>query len=254
MIVHIEAQEQWEKAKLMAMARAKANTFKDQGDNTKQQEKVLRISDKREPEPEPEHEHALDILDELEIKQEVSDSDVTANSVFIEDIEVKDEVDMPSIVESVLTQNEPEPEPEPRNENSTITIRKPKRVIIKSNPAETSPTPSTDICNISSVNWSLQDPVDAFLIGIAPSLKALSPFRFHMAKREIFSIVHKHELLMLRPGEPKRQCLDETSGDSKHPKRRRPCRDAAVLSSDDERTQTTTEQCSLLLPTASHLS
>lgn len=37
-------------------------------------------------------------------------------------------------------------------------------------------------------------PVDAFLSGIAPTLKTLSPYDLHLAKSEIFAIVQKYEL------------------------------------------------------------
>ncbi|XP_065080252.1 uncharacterized protein LOC135703069 isoform X2 [Ochlerotatus camptorhynchus] len=41
------------------------------------------------------------------------------------------------------------------------------------------------------------DPVDAFLIGLAPALKNLHPHYWLQAKSEIFSIVQKYELQML---------------------------------------------------------
>lgn len=40
----------------------------------------------------------------------------------------------------------------------------------------------------------LHHPVDAFLSGIAPTLKTLSPYDLHLAKSEIFAIVQKYEL------------------------------------------------------------
>lgn len=36
-----------------------------------------------------------------------------------------------------------------------------------------------------------QHPVDAFLAGIAPTLKTLSPYYLNLAKSEIFAIVQK---------------------------------------------------------------
>ncbi|XP_065080247.1 uncharacterized protein LOC135703066 [Ochlerotatus camptorhynchus] len=44
--------------------------------------------------------------------------------------------------------------------------------------------------------------VDAFLAGIAPTLKNLHPYEWNQAKLEIFSIVHKYELKMLTETSP----------------------------------------------------
>lgn len=41
------------------------------------------------------------------------------------------------------------------------------------------------------------DPVDAFLAGLAPTLKSLSPYYLNLAKSKIFSIVQEFELRML---------------------------------------------------------
>lgn len=41
-------------------------------------------------------------------------------------------------------------------------------------------------------------PVDAFLGAIAPTLKSLSPYRWHLAKSDIFNIVQKYEGEMLQ--------------------------------------------------------
>ena len=40
-------------------------------------------------------------------------------------------------------------------------------------------------------------PVDAFLAGVAPTLKTLTPFYLHLAKSEIFGVVQKYEMKML---------------------------------------------------------
>lgn len=38
--------------------------------------------------------------------------------------------------------------------------------------------------------------VDAFLAGVAPTLKTLSPYYLHVAKSEIFGTVQKYEMKM----------------------------------------------------------
>ncbi|XP_066995210.2 uncharacterized protein [Anabrus simplex] len=43
----------------------------------------------------------------------------------------------------------------------------------------------------------LQHPVDAFLFGISPMLKSLSPYYLSLAKSEIFATAHKYEMMML---------------------------------------------------------
>jgi hypothetical protein len=40
----------------------------------------------------------------------------------------------------------------------------------------------------------LQHPVDAFLFGIAPTLKTLSSYNLHLTKSEIFAVVQKYKL------------------------------------------------------------
>ncbi|XP_041981900.1 uncharacterized protein LOC121735224 [Aricia agestis] len=42
------------------------------------------------------------------------------------------------------------------------------------------------------------DPVDAFLAGVAPVLKALGPLELSRAKMEIYQVVHKYELRALQ--------------------------------------------------------
>lgn len=42
-----------------------------------------------------------------------------------------------------------------------------------------------------------QDPVDAFLAGIAPALKKLPPRLWHYPKADIFATVQKYELQMI---------------------------------------------------------
>lgn len=44
---------------------------------------------------------------------------------------------------------------------------------------------------------SSENPVDAFLAGIAPTLKNLTPYYLHLAKSEIFATVQKYEMKML---------------------------------------------------------
>ncbi|XP_015433726.1 PREDICTED: uncharacterized protein LOC107189657 [Dufourea novaeangliae] len=46
-------------------------------------------------------------------------------------------------------------------------------------------------------NKTSEHPVDAFLTGIATTLKTLSPYNLNLAKSEIFSIVQKYELKMI---------------------------------------------------------
>lgn len=45
-----------------------------------------------------------------------------------------------------------------------------------------------------------QDPVDAFLAGIAPALKKLPPIEWYYAKGEIFEIVQKYEFQLITNG------------------------------------------------------
>lgn len=42
-----------------------------------------------------------------------------------------------------------------------------------------------------------QHPVDAFLAGISPTMKTLSPYLLHLAKSEIFAVVQKFEFNMM---------------------------------------------------------
>jgi len=46
----------------------------------------------------------------------------------------------------------------------------------------------------NQMSTGLHHPVDAFLSGIAPTLKTLSPYNWHLAKSDIFAIVQKYEL------------------------------------------------------------
>ncbi|CAI6359368.1 unnamed protein product [Macrosiphum euphorbiae] len=46
----------------------------------------------------------------------------------------------------------------------------------------------------SQISTCSQHPVDAFLTGIAPSLKTFSSYNLNLAKSEIFAIVQKYEL------------------------------------------------------------
>ncbi|EZA52639.1 hypothetical protein X777_08122 [Ooceraea biroi] len=48
--------------------------------------------------------------------------------------------------------------------------------------------------SISNLKIKKPHPVDAFLAGVAPSLKTLSPYYLHLAKSEIFAIVQKYEM------------------------------------------------------------
>ena len=51
---------------------------------------------------------------------------------------------------------------------------------------------------ISSRNsQASQHPIDAFLTGIAPTLKTLNPYLLNLAKSEIFSTVQKYEIKCL---------------------------------------------------------
>lgn len=45
----------------------------------------------------------------------------------------------------------------------------------------------------SQISTGLEHTVDAFLSGIAPTLKTLSSYNLHLAKLEIFAIVQKYE-------------------------------------------------------------
>lgn len=46
-------------------------------------------------------------------------------------------------------------------------------------------------------NTFSQYPVDAFLAGIASTLKTLSPYYLNLAKSEIFAIVQKYEMKII---------------------------------------------------------
>ena len=65
-------------------------------------------------------------------------------------------------------------------------------------------------------NQRTPHPVDAFLAGIAPTLKSLSPYYLNLTKSEIFASVQKHEMEMLlsehkRGGEPSNSSTASTS-------------------------------------------
>lgn len=60
----------------------------------------------------------------------------------------------------------------------------------------------------------VQNPVDAFLAGIAPPLKSLHPILFHEAKNRIFSIVQEYELKHLLSNEQMRQFPPSSSDSS----------------------------------------
>ncbi|XP_053995492.1 uncharacterized protein LOC128885458 [Hylaeus anthracinus] len=64
-------------------------------------------------------------------------------------------------------------------------------------PQQTATSKLVDYFIKQKQNSILQHPVDAFLAGIAPTLKALPPYYLHLAKSEIFSAVQKYEMKML---------------------------------------------------------
>ncbi|KAI8439055.1 hypothetical protein MSG28_012926 [Choristoneura fumiferana] len=57
-----------------------------------------------------------------------------------------------------------------------------------------SPTLSLPLHRVS------MDPVDAFLAGLSPTLKAMNPVHLSLAKAEIFAVVHKYEMKGLLEG------------------------------------------------------
>ncbi|CAH1105296.1 unnamed protein product [Psylliodes chrysocephalus] len=64
------------------------------------------------------------------------------------------------------------------------------------------------------IEKQVQNPIDAFLAGIARALKSLHPLLFHQAKSTIFSVVQEFELKQLMNNEPIHQFPPSSSNSS----------------------------------------
>lgn len=62
--------------------------------------------------------------------------------------------------------------------------------------------------NENQTATSTPHPVDAFLAGVAPTLKSLTPYYLNLAKSEIFTCVQKYEMKMLTEQQPHEQRCD----------------------------------------------
>ncbi|XP_014255072.1 uncharacterized protein LOC106669821 [Cimex lectularius] len=83
--------------------------------------------------------------------------------------------------------------------------KKHKRSLVKTTPPQiASSTMEYPVKERES--FSTQDPVDAFLSGIAPVLRKLPPHYWHYAKADLFAVVQKYELKLLMG----RQCADSS--------------------------------------------
>lgn len=79
---------------------------------------------------------------------------------------------------------------------NTPTIRtKSKKTVMKRVPEQTASSKLLEYL-INKNESTSQHPVDAFLAGVAPTLKTLSPYYLHLAKSEIFGTVQKYEMKM----------------------------------------------------------
>lgn len=110
-----------------------------------------------------------------------------------------EEVDNPEIVES---QNiRPLSSSKPSDSSQTYTPRKKTKYSVPNAPP--SKTAAATVMeylvkkNESMVPLEPQHPVDAFLTGIAPVLKKLTPRYWHYAKSDIFAAVQNYELKMI---------------------------------------------------------
>ena len=85
--------------------------------------------------------------------------------------------------------------------------KKPKHSVLKTTPPQTAAATVMEYLikkneSMGSSSSPSQDPVEAFLSGIAPALKKLSPHYWHYAKADIFAVVQKYELKMLMEQQP----------------------------------------------------
>lgn len=76
-----------------------------------------------------------------------------------------------------------------------LTIR--KAAIKKVLPQQTASSKLMEYLINKNQNNTSEHPVDAFLAGVASTLKTLSPYYSNLAKSEIFAIVQKYEMKMI---------------------------------------------------------
>lgn len=87
-----------------------------------------------------------------------------------------------------------------------IIIPKPKKKRAIQQP-QTASTKLMPIATYDSETTSSSHPVDAFLAGLAPPLKALNPFYLNLAKSELFATVQKYEMKMLEQQHSHQECF-----------------------------------------------
>ncbi|XP_065080248.1 uncharacterized protein LOC135703067 [Ochlerotatus camptorhynchus] len=163
-----------------------------------------------------------------DVDQESQSSTLPATSAaHLAEAHLNEESDHNDRLDELILKNETiEPEPSAFNSATTDPLETPvpKKIPIRvirrikrpawkrlsSEPVTTTTAASTDELSPRIMEILLQKleaaqnpgPVDAFLFGIAPALKNLSPHYWNQAKSEIFSIVHKYELKMLTDPSP----------------------------------------------------
>lgn len=84
----------------------------------------------------------------------------------------------------------------PQQQQVTDAPRKKRRTALKENPPKTAAATLMEYIVKENENKKLstttQHPVDAFLAGVTPTLKKLSPQQWHYTKGEIFATVQKY--------------------------------------------------------------
>jgi len=134
----------------------------------------------------------------VNIDDDVNESELNENEEYFQNCTTK-EVDNPVIVESqnsrILTNSKPS-----GSLQFSTPRKKTKYSVPDASPSKTAAATVIEYLvkkNESKVPLDPQHPVDAFLAGIAPSLKKLTPLYWHYAKADIFAAVQNYELKMI---------------------------------------------------------
>ncbi|XP_076029490.1 uncharacterized protein LOC143018188 [Oratosquilla oratoria] len=93
-------------------------------------------------------------------------------------------------------QTQPSPSPKPSFE-AAVKPSTAKSANNKVAPQQTASAKLMEYLISKQENQTTPHPVDAFLAGIAPTLKTLTPYYLNVAKSEIFATVQKYEMQML---------------------------------------------------------
>jgi len=130
----------------------------------------------------------------VNVDDDVNESKPNENEEYSQNC-ITEEVDNSVIVESqnsrILSNSKP---------SGSLQFSTPRKKTKYSSPSKTAAATVMEYLvkkNESKVPLDPQHPVDAFLAGIAPSLKKLTPLYWHYAKADIFAAVQNYELKMI---------------------------------------------------------